>query len=68
MGNEDNKNFTPILPFDVTQGEHYYIYDHVTYTVDPAYCNKEAIRMESGNVYKYYRCATSEPFLIGDKK
>ncbi len=68
MGNADSQKFTPLLPYDITQGEHFYIYDHETYTVDPSLCNKETVMMESGNVYKYYRCATVEPYLIGDKK
>ena len=62
----DNKiKYAPILPFDVTYGERLSMYDSMTYHKDNNVCNSGNIRMESGNVYKFFRCAEQEPYLIG---
>lgn len=62
----DNKTqYAPILPFDVTYGEHLTMYDNMVYHKDNNVCNEAHICMESGNVYKFFRCAVQEPFPIG---
>lgn len=62
----DNKTkYAPILPFDVTFGERLSMYDNMTYHKDNNVCNSSNIRMESGNVYKFFRCAEQKPYLVG---
>ena len=48
--------YAPILPYDITYGEHHSMYDNMTYHKDNNVCNSSNIRMESGNVYKFFRC------------
>lgn len=62
----DNKiKYAPILPFDVSYGEHFAMYDSMVYHKDNNVCNETHICMESGNVYKFFRCAVQEPYPIG---
>lgn len=62
----DNKiKYAPILPYDVTYGEHLSMYDNMTYHKNNNVCNASNIRMESGNVYKFFRCIEQKPYLIG---
>ena len=65
MASSDSKEYTPILPYDVTLGEHFNIYDNSTYHKDINLCNKETIHKESGNVLKYFSCKITEPYKIG---
>lgn len=39
MAFSDSKEYTPILPYDVTLGEHFDMYDHKTYHKDNNLCN-----------------------------
>lgn len=65
MTTTDSKEYTPILPYDITSGESFVMYDNMTYHKDYALCNKDTIHMESGNVYKYSTCKVIEPIKIG---
>ncbi len=64
---ENTKNFAPILPFNPTLGEHFPSYDQVTYVQDKDICNDRPIRMESGNIIKYYRYIETKPCAVGGK-
>lgn len=63
-----DKQFNPILPFDVTYGEFMDMYDNMTYHRDLSLCDETSIRLESGNILKYFRCATVEPAKIGGEE
>lgn len=64
---QDNATKTvPVLPFDITIGENFRVYDSFEYERDLALCDFESIRMYSGNVYKYYQQTDIAPRLIGD--
>lgn len=58
--------YTPILPFDITFGESFAIYQQMTYKQDKDLCGIESIRIESGNVYKYYTLTETKPVKIGE--
>lgn len=64
---ETTKKYAPLLPFDITYGENLDMYDHFAYKKNNNVCNATNIRMESGNVYKFFRCAQQEPLLVGGK-
>lgn len=66
MKNDTSKQFAAIPPYDITQGEHFEVYDTIAYVSDPEYCNSDLVKMESGNLYKYYRCAETKPIYVGD--
>lgn len=59
------KEYTPILPFDISYGHNLDTYDHMPYVRDPKLCNADTVAMESGNVYKFYRCNEKKAQLIG---
>ena len=62
----DNKiKYAPILPFDASYGEHFAMYDSMVYHKDNNVCNEAHICMESGNVYKFFRCTVQEPYPVG---
>ncbi|WP_066714272.1 hypothetical protein [Clostridium sp. Marseille-P299] len=61
----DSKDYTPILPYDITLGESFVIYDNTTYQRDHDLCNKETIHMESGNIVKYSTCNITKATKIG---
>lgn len=61
----DTTKLSPILPFDITFNEHHEFYDNFTYTQNIAYTGQNYVRMESGNVFKYYRCSYNAPILVG---
>ncbi|MDD5935668.1 MAG: hypothetical protein PUC65_08940 [Clostridiales bacterium] len=64
--NHTTEPYSPILPYDVTYGENFKIYDNTKYVQDKALCGGEdSIRMISGNVYKYYTVQLIEPCKIG---
>lgn len=65
MANSEEKKYTPILPFDITQGERIRMYDNMPYVHDVDLCNKDTVALESGNVLKFYRCAKQPPRYIG---
>ena len=65
MADSDKIKYAPILPFDVTYGEHLSMYDNFVYHKDNNVCNLAHVCMESGNVYKFFRCTEQEPYLIG---
>lgn len=62
---EEEKKYTPLSPFDITYGEEFKLYDNMTYVCDSDRCNAGMIRMESGNVCKYYRVKDDKPVKIG---
>jgi len=65
MENNKSKKTASLLPFDVTYGEYMNMYDNMPYTRDLAICDNEMIKMESGNVIKFYGYNVAEPFGIG---
>lgn len=67
MTNDPNE-YSPILPFDITLGESFLIYQHMTYYRDRDLCNSIGICKISGNVYKYYTLTMTEPVMIGDQQ
>ncbi|NLK28896.1 MAG: hypothetical protein GX306_11235 [Clostridiales bacterium] len=40
------------------------MYDNMPYRRDKDLCNQSNLNMESGNIIKYYRCITMEPYEI----
>ncbi len=59
------RQYSPILPFDITQGENISMYLNTTYTRDITLCGEGSVRKESENLYKYYRCEEIKPVKIG---
>lgn len=65
--NQKKEEYIPILPYDITYGENYRVYDSVIYSQDKDLCGGEdSVRLQSGNVYKYYTTKLVEPFKLGD--
>ena len=62
---KENKKYTPILPFDITFGENFITYDNQVYHQDLEYITPDKVKMESGNVIKYYRCNDNRICHIG---
>ncbi len=65
MDHNDKLSFTPILPFDVTYGEQFAMYDHQAYIKNNEMCNQNTVKLESGNVTRFYRCSMQQPVKIG---
>lgn len=65
MADESKKEYTPILPFDISYGYNLDVYDQMPYVCDNNLCNADTVRMESGNVYKFYRCNMKKSQPIG---
>lgn len=65
MAFSDSKEYTPILPYDVTLGEHFDMYDHKTYHKDNNMCNQDTVHKMSGNVVKHFSCKIAKPCKIG---
>lgn len=66
MADEKKQNeYVPILPFDGSYGHRTRMYDEMTYIRDSSLCNKDTVAMESGNVYKFYRCNIQEQKPVG---
>jgi hypothetical protein len=42
----------------------YSMYDNLPYVSNKEICNKENLKLFSGNVIKYYRCLMKEPYEI----
>lgn len=61
----DEKEYTPLLPYDNTISDNFTIYYPVHYVRDYNLIPPEKIAMESGNIIKYYRCNEEEPVLVG---
>ena len=59
----DDKNYTPLLPFDSTLGEYFSTYDTVPYRCDRDRCHS-MITMSTGNILKYYEYNIEEPITI----
>lgn len=68
MENQQDKKTEPLLPFDVTYGEQMNMYDNMPYIRNLAICGNDAVKMESGNVVKFFRCNAKKPLLIGGDK
>ncbi len=62
---EDTKKYTPILPFDHTLSENFSMYQSLPYTRDITLITEHSIRLESGNVYKYYRATQQDSYPVG---
>lgn len=62
---QNNDAYSPILPFDITCGEHFQIYNNITYVQDKTLCGDEPIKMFSGNVLKFYTQRDIEPLKVG---
>lgn len=60
-----DKKFSPILPYDASQFDSFYIYDHVTYVRDINLAPNDSIGLHSDNMIKYFRCEDLEPVPIG---
>lgn len=65
MENTKLTPYEPLLPYDITYGEAYRLYDNMAYACDPIFCNKDAVHMVSGNIIKFYEYLPSEPLKIG---
>lgn len=65
MSDEAKKDYMPLLPFDVTFGDHFIIYDSSDYQADTTLCNKENVRMYSGNIYKFFTYSLNDPYKVG---
>ena len=57
--------FTPILPFDVTVGEKFEMYQNFTYQRDISLFDNDEQMMERGNVIHAYRCTFQDARPIG---
>ena len=62
---KEDKKYAPILPFDITFGESFTTYDNQVYHQDLEYITPDKVKMESGNVIKYYRCNDNQICRIG---
>lgn len=62
---QKDKPYSPILPYDITYGENYHIYNEMKYQQDKSLCPEDSIRMTSGNVYKYYAQTPSDAYKVG---
>ena len=58
-------NYTPILPYDVTAHEDFYMYDHFAYTRDLSLFDSNERMMNRGNIIHFYTCKMGEPKKIG---
>lgn len=65
MENTKSAKYAPMLPYDITYGESFRLYNAMVYVCDPVLCNKEMVHMESGNIIKFYECIPKEPLKIG---
>ena len=65
MTDSKEKNFNPLKPFDITFDEDASMYDNMPYVRDISLCNKESVRTESGNIFKFYTYTFKEPCEIG---
>ncbi|MBE5963222.1 MAG: hypothetical protein E7256_17880 [Lachnospiraceae bacterium] len=63
--NQNTKDYAPILPFDRTLSEDFSMYQSFPYIRDITLITDQSIRLESGNVYKFYRIAVQDACLIG---
>ena len=59
----DNKNYTPLLPYDSTLGEYFSTYDTAPYNCDRDRCHSN-ITKNSGNIVKYYEYNMEETKII----
>ncbi|MBQ9120248.1 MAG: hypothetical protein IJY09_09395 [Lachnospiraceae bacterium] len=57
--------YSPILPFDVTVGEDFSMYQHTTYHRDISMFDNDEQMMERGNVIHSFRCNFQEARPIG---
>lgn len=66
MDNERNKNYTPLLPYDITFAENFKMYDSFCYTNNRDKTAPKLHLKESGNIVKYYTEITnSKAFKVG---
>lgn len=59
------KKYTPILPFDITTGEDFYMYDHPVYKRDITMFDHNEQMMNRGNVISILNYKMGEPRRIG---
>lgn len=63
---DDDKKYSPLLPFDGTQMDNFQIYDNVKYTCKLDLRKENIITMHNENMVKYYEClADQAPVKIG---
>ena len=60
---EEQKKYTPVLPYDATFGEYFSTYDTMPYRCDRDRCHTN-ITMSTGNMVKYYEYRQEEPIAI----
>lgn len=65
MENTKSTKSAPMLPYDITYGETFQIYDAMAYVCDPILCNKEMVHKESGNIIKFYEYLQKDAIKIG---
>lgn len=63
--NQNNKKYTPLLPFDSTLNEDFSMYQSLPYIRDISLITDHSIRLESGNVYKFYRTSEQDACSVG---
>lgn len=63
--NQTSKDYTPLLPFDRTLNENFTMYQSLPYIRDITLITDNCIRLESGNVYKFYRTSPQDACLVG---
>ena len=52
MANEEKK-YTPLLPFDGTYGQHFTTYENMAYECNRDLCHPNIVK-STGNIVKYY--------------
>jgi len=53
-------------PYDISlynQGQ-FSMYDNLPYVSNKEICNKDNLKLFSGNIIKYYRCLMKEPYEV----
>lgn len=64
MSENNAPHFSKLGPYDASGEVNLSMYDKLPYKRNYDACNAEHIRMESGNVLKYYRISTGEAYEV----
>lgn len=67
MSDDNEKQFAPLPPYDESLEESYNLYDKMPYELDINLCGRHGIKMNSGNLLKYYRCKTKETYKVNNQ-
>ncbi|HKM00340.1 MAG TPA: hypothetical protein VJZ06_10565 [Mobilitalea sp.] len=51
-------------PYDDSMWDRWNMYDKMPYVWDADLCGTKKLMLESGNIIKFYRCMTKEPFEV----